>query len=128
MDRRCRLIASITKDSTLAVKVKLTELARQGIIKYIPCFRSPLIYFPVERLRPDNLYISSKEYLHRKEMFKKRLDAMYQYIADPGDFRGMREDNTAGAECRSERLSAYFGQKDVKKCGNCDLCLKYNSR
>ena len=115
-------VASLTMNSVAGVKMKLKNLARESIIKYIPAVRSPLIFFPIERLRPDNLYISEKEYEGRKMVFKRRLESMYQYVADPQDFLGMREGSLSGKYCRSVRLSAYFGQENENACGQCDIC------
>lgn len=98
------------------VKLKLLQLSRSGVMKYVPRARSPLICFAGERLTPQNLYLSEKNYEHRKRLFKERLDAMYTYISPVSDR------SAAQSACRSRRLSAYFGQEQCRPCGICDLC------
>ena len=109
-------VAKVTMNSPRAVKQKLLALSRNGVLKYIPRARSPLICLAGERLTPDNLYLSETVYGKRKAMFKERLDAMYQYISPVSDR------SAAQSACRSRRLSAYFGQEQCRPCGICDLC------
>ncbi|HIZ85053.1 MAG TPA: RecQ family ATP-dependent DNA helicase [Candidatus Coprenecus stercoravium] len=109
-------VAKVTVNSVRAVKQKLLQLSRSGVLRYIPRARSPLIYIAGERLTPDNLYLSEKIYGQRKAMFKERLDAMYTYISPISDR------SAAQSACRSRRLSAYFGQEQCRPCGICDLC------
>lgn len=90
------------------VKLRLLNLSRRRLIKYIPRARSPLISFVNERLTPDNLYISEKEYEYRKNRFRDRLNDMFKYVA--------------GTKCRAVFLSEYFGEEGVKGCGRCDVC------
>ena len=109
-------IARVIQQPSRVVSLKLLNLSRSGILKYIPKARSPLICFAGERLTPSNLYLSEKNYGQRKRLFKERLDAMYTYISPVSDR------SAAQSACRSRRLSAYFGQEQCKPCGICDLC------
>ena len=109
-------VGKVTMNSARAVKLKLLQLSRSGVLRYIPKVRSPLICFAGERLTPDNLYLSETVYGRRKAMFKERLDAMYRYISPVSDR------SAAQSACRSRRLSAYFGQEQCRPCGICDLC------
>ena len=109
-------VGKVTMNSSRAVKQKLLQLSRSGVLRYIPKVRSPLICFAGERLTPDNLYLSETVYGRRKAMFKERLDAMYRYISPVSDR------SAAQSACRSRRLSAYFGQEQCRPCGICDLC------
>lgn len=109
-------IARVTMQSPRVVKLKFLQLSRSGVLKYIPRARSPLICFAGERLTPQNLYLSEKNYEQRKRLFKERLDAMYTYISPVSDR------SAAQSACRSRRLSAYFGQEQCRPCGICDLC------
>ena len=109
-------VGKVTMNSARAVKLKLLQLSRSGVLRYIPKVRSPLICFAGERLTPDNLYLSETVYGKRKAMFKERLDAMYRYISPISDR------SAAQSACRSRRLSAYFGQEQCRPCGICDLC------
>lgn len=109
-------LARVTMQAPRVVKLKLLQLSRSGVLKYIPRARSPLICFAGERLTPQNLYLSEKNYEQRKRLFKERLDAMYTYISPVSDR------SAAQSACRSRRLSAYFGQEQCRPCGICDLC------
>ncbi len=92
------------------VKQNLLKLSRQRVMRYIPRNRSPLISFVNERLTPDNLFLYPSLYEHRKQVYHRRLEAMYSYLSDESDI------------CRSQRLCAYFGEKDAAPCGICDMC------
>ena len=109
-------IARVIQQPSRVVKLKLLQLSRAGVLRYIPRARSPLICFSGERLTPGNLYLSEKNYEQRKRLFKERLDAMYTYISPVSDR------SAAQSACRSRRLSAYFGQEQCRPCGICDLC------
>lgn len=109
-------IARVTQNSSRAVKQKLLQLSRCGVLKYIPMLRSPLMCFANERLTPSNLYLPEKVYNQRRKMFRDRLDAMMEYISQE---KGGAD---SGFQCRSRRLSAYFGQEHCRPCGICDMC------
>ena len=109
-------VARVIQQPVRVVKLKLLQLSRSGVLRYIPRARSPLICFAGERLTPQNLYLSEKNYEQRKRLFKERLDAMYTYLSPVSDR------SAAQSACRSRRLSAYFGQEQCRPCGICDLC------
>lgn len=109
-------IARVIQQPSRVVRLKLLQLSRAGVLRYIPRARSPLICFSGERLTPGNLYLSEKNYEQRKRLFKERLDAMYTYISPVSDR------SAAQSACRSRRLSAYFDQEQCRPCGICDLC------
>jgi ATP-dependent DNA helicase RecQ len=67
--------------------------------------------FKCERLQENNLYISPKRYIQRKEQMKKRVEAMIGYA-------------TQSAICRSRYMIEYFSQPVTRDCGVCDICLK----
>jgi len=111
-------IAKVIRDSVPKVKEMLIQLSREHVITYIPRTRSPLITFTTERLTPDNLYLSAKDYNDRKERYKEKVDAILGYISERTD------DSDAHLPCRSLRLTAYFGQHENHRCGICDLCAR----
>jgi ATP-dependent DNA helicase RecQ len=86
----------------------LDLLQTEGIIKYRPQKDSPQIIFLKERARADNLEIDQQMYNFRKKQHKKRMESAILYAEKP--------------ICRSKQLLAWFGQKDVQKCGLCDVC------
>lgn len=103
-------LSRVMRMSTADIKFRLITLSRQRLIQYIPRARSPLISFVNERLTPDNLYFSEKEYDYRKDRFRDRLNAMFKYVS--------------ADKCRSVLLSEYFGNENVKDCGVCDVCRR----
>jgi len=109
-------IAKVIKDSAVKVREMLLQLSREHLITYIPRVRSPLITFTTERLTPDNLYLSRKQYNERKDTYKEKADAVLDYISPLAD------SSEGNHPCRSLRLTAYFGQSEEHPCGICDLC------
>ncbi len=91
----------------------LLALSKHKIINYIPSKQTPFIIFTTERLDAKSLIISKENYDTKKEIFEKKLNATLHYA-------------TTGHHCRSKILLEYFGQKDVKRCGQCDYCSKRN--
>ncbi len=113
-------IARVIKDSAVKVKEMLLQLSREHLITYIPRVRSPLITFTTERLTPENLYLSAKTYNDRKDTYKRKVDAVLDYISPVAD------SSDGHLPCRSLRLTAYFGQKEEHPCGICDLCANHS--
>ncbi len=93
------------------VKELLKRLWQMRIIRYIPSNRSPLIFYPIERLPKNDIYISPETYQTRKELTQKRFEAMLSYAHNV-------------KECRSALLERYFGVEQPQLCGSCDVCLK----
>lgn len=108
-------IAKMMKNTQDKVKGFLTELSKMKVLSYVPKVRSPLICFVNERLTPGNFFISKKIYGQRKSLFEGRLNAIFDYVS--------AEPDKNNPPCRSQRLLLYFGQKESKKCGVCDLCM-----
>ncbi len=90
---------------------RLKELSRLRIIYYISSSIEPRIRLLKDRSRLEELYISPHTYTHRMELCKDRISKMIEYI-----------DNKD--RCRSSILESYFGSKQTKECGVCDICLK----
>lgn len=97
-------------ESEIYVKSKLLELSRMHIIKYIPKFRSPMIFFNKERLLPSNLYIDESNFNKRKDIFGERIGSVIDYV-------------TQCDVCRSRYLIDYFGQQSDHNCTKCDVCI-----
>jgi len=84
-------------------------LAKNRIIDYIPKRQMPYIQFTEERLPTESLYISNKIYIERKKKYKELIESVSYYA-------------NSKHKCRSRILMEYFGQKDAKDCGTCDVC------
>jgi ATP-dependent DNA helicase RecQ len=91
----------------------LIKLSQQKIIHYIPRKKTPFLVFTEERLDLKNLNISHANYIKRKEAFVLRQEKIQHYVG-------------SGAKCRSQFLISYFGEKDAKRCGLCDVCKRRN--
>ncbi len=91
----------------------MQQLDKMDVVSYIPPKSKPQIIFTVERIDHKDLYISREHYELRKKAAGERLDALKAYV-------------TSRNKCRSQMLLAYFGEKEHKRCGQCDVCLKRN--
>jgi ATP-dependent DNA helicase RecQ len=112
-------IASRTGYTLDRVRELFQTLWQLRIVSYIPSRRTPLIFFPVDRLPQEDIYIAPATYKIRKEMAASRTEQIFAYAA-------------AADECRSVWLRRYFGERedDLAPCGVCDVCLarKKNGR
>jgi len=102
--------ASIDPDRVYQFLMKLNNLK---IIRYIPQRKTPLIIMTEERLDTKNLLISGHSYRKRRDRFVEKLDRIIQYASE-------------AETCRSRFLLAYFGQKNVNRCKQCDVCTRRN--
>lgn len=96
------------------VKKSLQTLQALGIIRYEPQKDSPQLYFPIHRIKAEDLRIDSIKYKERKKQYEERIQAMLQYVEEQ-------------AACRSKILATYFGDVHAKSCGICDNCIEQKS-
>ncbi|MBE0648551.1 MAG: RecQ family ATP-dependent DNA helicase [Bacteroidales bacterium] len=110
------------QEGELARRVEMTQqqviknlkyLEAQNILDYVPRATKPMVVFLQERVNPDNLTISPEHYKLRLEEATRRLEALIDYTEET-------------RKCRSQALLAYFGEKNTKRCGMCDVCLERN--
>ena len=87
----------------------LTNLQRQGVVRYVPERKTPVITWCRERVETDMLHFDPEVYRLRMEEFKERIGAMMEYV-------------TRNTGCRSAILLNYFGEHQAKPCMCCDLC------
>lgn len=102
-------LAKFLKISTSELRKGLLSMHQSGIIRYRPAKDHPQIMLLRERVPAENLSINFAAYRERKERQSKRLQAAINYA----------ETNI----CRSQQLVRYFGEKNAKRCGVCDICL-----
>ncbi len=95
------------------IVLTLTYLHKIGIIDYVPRKNAPQIVFIEERLGKENFRLSPENYTNRKEAAKQRLSSVLNYVKSTN-------------KCRSMLLISYFGQTNVNRCGQCDVCLSRN--
>ena len=101
------------------VERMLMQMDALKVVVYKRKSLRPQIVFTSPRIDVKDLYLSDVNYKDQKERAQMRLDAMRQYIA-PADGNG--------EGCRSQRLLAYFGERQEEVCGVCDLCLQHRKR
>jgi ATP-dependent DNA helicase RecQ len=99
--------AQISRDE---VYKYLVNLAGMKVISYIPKKKNPVVTFLEERLDDKNIFIARERYKFRKERYVERITELLEYAQ-------------SGSKCRSQFLLTYFGEKNVKRCGQCDVCL-----
>lgn len=87
----------------------LLQLGRSKVLNYVPRTRTPYIYFPTSREATSDLRIGRNIYEERKSVLERRIGAMIEYA-------------TGVEKCRELMMLEYFGQKDGKGCGGCDVC------
>ncbi len=100
------------------VRELFKTLWQMRVISYIPSRRTPLLFFPTERLPQEDLHIAPATYKIRKELAAQRTEQMFAYASTAA------EDPTA--ECRGVWLRRYFGETgQLDPCGVCDVCLAH---
>ena len=104
-----QLICSRVGTDRRTLYTVLTNLQNQGIVRYVPERKTPLITWTRQRVDTDKLRFDPEVYRLRKEEFKERIGAMTEYIT-----------RTTG--CRSAMLLKYFGETQEMHCMHCDLC------
>jgi ATP-dependent DNA helicase RecQ len=104
-------IAAQMQKSRDEVYEMLKILNKRQIIDYIPARKTPFISYTVSRVDLKHLSIPKSVYEDREERFVKRIGGITEY-AERNDV------------CRSRMLLIYFGEKDAKDCGLCDVCRR----
>lgn len=92
---------------------KLIALSQLHIIRYIPRKKIPYLTLTRPRVEGRNIIIPKHTYEDRYAKFKKRIDAVIDYISDDH-------------HCRTALLLKYFGEKLQYRCNNCDNCDNTN--
>lgn len=95
--------------SVKQVKQFLIYLSSMKILRYIPQRQTPFITYTLQRLAEWQVTISKKNYHDRKEDYERRIAACINY-------------SFSNDTCRSVMLLEYFGEKNAKPCGQCDVC------
>lgn len=104
-------IASLLKCPLEEIQTQLQDLQNRGILTCYPQKEEPRLFFPVPRVRAEELVINQGNLQSRKKQYEERLRAMLDYAAN-------------SSACRSQLLATYFGDLSSKPCGTCDNCLR----
>jgi len=103
-------LADELKISRREVYESLIALARKKILSYVPGNDRPYIVYHQPRLPLSYINIGKEAYEDRKKSYTMKVNEMINYIENKED-------------CRQLLLMRYFGQKEKKKCGLCDVCI-----
>ena len=87
----------------------LKGLSEKHILHFIPRKQVPYIRYMQRREDSEHVQLSKEVYEERLTQYKERIEAMLRYAKD-------------NSRCRSRQLLEYFGEKDTKDCGLCDVC------
>lgn len=104
-------IASLLKCPLEEIQTQLQDLQNRGILTCYPQKEEPQLFFPVPRIRAEELVINQGNLQSRKKQYEERLRAMLNYAGH-------------ASACRSQLLATYFGDLSSKPCGTCDNCLR----
>jgi len=102
----------MNSDTVNVVKM-LNDLVKLNVLFYEPRSNLPKITFSCERLHDNDLLLSDENYKNIKQNALLRLDAITEYVS-------------SNTKCRNQFLLTYFGEKNSKRCGICDVCLERN--
>ena len=92
----------------------LKELQSRHLIDFIPKSKQPFVHFFARRTtKLYEIYDNNKIELLRERVVS-RIEAMLLYAQSKN-------------KCRSQQLLSYFGEKNTKRCGYCDVCQQVNS-
>ena len=109
------LLAQRTGMSEQAVYESLKLLSKRNIIHYIPAQKIPTVYYNKSREEMKYLFIPQSVYEQRRERLIRRIKNVIEY-------------GSSKTQCRSKMLLQYFGEKEVKDCGKCDVCIEKRQR
>ncbi len=102
-------LATFLKIPTQEVIRILELLAKDQIIEYLPQTDKPQLIFLRDRVDAHELTIEHQLYDFRRKRHWERIQRAIAYAENP--------------VCRSRQLLSYFGEKNDKDCGICDVCL-----
>lgn len=91
----------------------LKSLEQLNVLIYDPQINKPKIIFRQDRFDSKDLFLDPENYQFLKDNATQRLNAILSYIGST-------------TKCRNKQLLNYFGEKTVKRCGKCDVCLLRN--
>lgn len=105
-------------ESSMSVTLKMTQeevyqgllmLSKMHVLHYVPRRTCPYILYSTSREEDKYLIIPKTVYEDRIEQMTKRIDSIKRFAF-------------AQDQCRVQIMLDYFGQKDIKPCGQCDYC------
>lgn len=102
------VVARDLKISKERVIAYLHHLEREQVVRYMPRKTIPLLSFLQSRPEANSFHIDERLYNALKERNSGRLSSMIDFLNNE--------------TCRQAIVLKYFGEKDPKDCGKCDVC------
>lgn len=87
----------------------LKLLSEKHVIQFIPRKQVPYVRYLQRREDSEHVILPPAVYEERLAQYQERIEAMLHYAKDD-------------SKCRSRQLLEYFGEKNVRDCGMCDVC------
>ena len=87
----------------------LKLLSEKHVIQFIPRKQVPYVRYLQRREDSEHVMLPPAVYEERLAQYQERIEAMLHYAKDD-------------SKCRSRQLREYFGEKNVRDCGMCDVC------
>ena len=87
----------------------LKTLSQKHVIHFIPRKQVPYIRYMQRREDSEHVLLPPAVYEERLAQYRQRIEAMLHYAK-------------SNDKCRSRQLLEYFGEKDTRDCGQCDVC------
>jgi ATP-dependent DNA helicase RecQ len=106
-------LAKRTETNSETLRKQLIYLRQIELIDYHPATDEPSLTFLEPRVPEAEVRIPSAILEDRKTRAIERMKAMLRFLNDRH-------------QCRSVLLLSYFGEKDLKRCGICDVCRERN--
>ena len=103
------LIASRLQMTPQRVYESMLALSRKHALNYVPRRTTPYIYYTTSRELPKHVILPRAIYEDMRERMERRTDAMRRFVFD-------------NDHCRVRTMLTYFGEKDARDCGTCDVC------
>ncbi len=103
------LIAKKAETNEAKVSIALQQLQKDAIIDYTAQESDLRLVFLVPREDEITIHSFAKKVQERQQLKVKNIDSMLAYVKND-------------TRCRNRQLLAYFGEKDAKDCGICDVC------
>ncbi|MEO3406271.1 ATP-dependent DNA helicase RecQ [Mucilaginibacter sp. CAU 1740] len=88
----------------------MLKLQQFGLISYMQQTDKPQVTYLKPRVQASHLIIDRKYIEERKEVYRKKMEAVFAYAARK--------------KCRSQMLLDYFDEANPPKCGVCDVCIE----
>ena len=110
-----QLLAQRASVSVDLVYQYLNKLNHLKIIHYIPHKKTPLIQYIRSREEVRYMSLPHEVYRDRKKQYEERVQSVIEYAE-------------YSHVCRSRFLLHYFGQKNSRDCGQCDVCIEKKKR